>query len=265
MTPSVGDVLFFHGYGDTFKNHLPLFREWNQAGLRVIAFDFPSHGQTQGDKWDDLDWYSFSDLAEMASVVRKQAVKGQDRPLFLSGWSLGGLLATKIVQSHELRTLFPPIKGLVTFAPGVSVKKCVGNIFCQITNETLTHNETLFGRFLYPRSPFDRVNFGMKLLYNASLTWNRGIPSEIPTLVFVASESKDHYVITKQLKKWVHLQRNAFSSSLLAFQCPDAYHELDNEPNAYGGSQVRILSRHFIQATYQGEDLKMAHGPCYSF
>src|SRR4051812_1989608 len=42
------DVLFLHGFADRFDNHLPLFETWRNAGLRVIAFDYPSHGETCG-------------------------------------------------------------------------------------------------------------------------------------------------------------------------------------------------------------------------
>lgn len=150
---TIGDILFLHGYGDTFKNHVPLFQEWNRIGLRVIAFDFPSHGKTSGGGWDDLDWYSFQDLAELASSIRRETLEDSSRPLFLSGWSTGGLLAIRILQSEGMRSLFPTISGLVVYAPGVSVKKCVGNLICHITNETLTHNELLQNRTIQPTSP----------------------------------------------------------------------------------------------------------------
>ena len=90
--PTRGDVLYFHGYGDTFENHLRLFKSITDAGLRVIAFDLPSHGRTSGGEWDDLDWFSFGDLADVAAVIDHETLEDSSRPLILAGWSTGGLL-----------------------------------------------------------------------------------------------------------------------------------------------------------------------------
>ncbi|MBL7670237.1 MAG: alpha/beta fold hydrolase [Bdellovibrionaceae bacterium] len=264
-TPTVGDILFFHGYGDTFENHIPLFTEWNRIGLRIIAFDFPSHGKSNGFMWNDLDWYSFQCLAEIANLVRNVTLENSSRPLFLSGWSTGGLLAIRIVQSEKMRALFPPIRGLVAYAPGVSVRKCVGNLFCHITNDTLTHNDLLQNRTIYPASPLYRVNFAAKLLVNAQLSWIQALPSEIPTLVFVAGDEEDRYVKSKDLKSWVSFQRSEFSAPVFALQCPGAKHELDNEPNQFGGQQVRSLSAGFIDSLIHGRPLGTVNGPCREF
>lgn len=264
-TATVGDILFLHGYGDTFENHIPLFREWNRIGLRVIAFDFPSHGKSHGGAWDDLDWYSFQDLAEVTSLVRNVTLEDNSRPLFLSGWSTGGLLAIQIVQSEKMRTLFPMIRGLVVYAPGVSVRKCVGNLVCHITNDSLSHNELLQDRPIHPGSPLYRVNFAAKLLLNAHLSWKQALPSEIPTLVFVAGDNEDRYVKSKDLKDWVRLQRANFSASVSAFQCAGARHEMDNEPTDFGGPQVRMLSAGFIDSVIQNRSLEIVNGPCRTF
>ncbi len=264
-TATVGDIVFLHGYGDTFENHMPLFREWNRIGLRVVAFDFPSHGKSHGGPWDDLDWYSFQDLAEVTNFVRNVTIEDSSRPLFLSGWSTGGLLAIRIVQSEKMRTLFPPIRGLVVYAPGVSVRKCVGNLVCHITNDSLTHNELLQDRPIHPGSPLYRVNFAAKLLLNAYLSWKQALPSEIPTLVFVAGDNEDRYVKSKDLKEWVRLQRANFSASVEAFQCAGARHELDNEPIDFGGPQIRALSSEFIDSVIQNRSTEGVNGPCRAF
>jgi alpha-beta hydrolase superfamily lysophospholipase len=264
-TKTVGDVLYFHGYGDTFENHQPLFKEFNRQGLRVIAFDLPSHGKTTGNHLDDLDWYSFSKIAEIASYVRLMNLGEFKRPLFLAGWSTGGLIATRIVQSEAMSSLFPTIKGVITYAPGVAVKTCVGDSFCQITNETLTHNQNLQERSIYPESPLYRVNFATKLLLQVHTSWKEGVPSHIPTLVFVAGENEDRYVKSKEIKEWVRAQRSKYSSEITAFNCANARHELDNEPDEFGGSQVRLLSADFVRSIIDGRSPKSVQGPCQSF
>jgi alpha-beta hydrolase superfamily lysophospholipase len=187
------------------------------------------------------------------------------RPLFLAGWSTGGLIATRIVQSEAMRSLFPSIKGIVVYAPGVAVKTCVGDALCQITNATLTHNQNLQDRLIYPESPLSRLNFATKLLFHAHTSWKEGVPSSIPTMVFVAGEEQDRYVKSKEIKEWVKSQRVNFESKITAFSCANARHELDNEPDVYGGDQVRVLSGEFIKAVLSNTLLKNVSGPCLSF
>ena len=145
------------------------------------------------------------------------------------------------------------------------MRKCVGNLACRITNETLTHNELLQKRPIRPTSPLYRPAFASKLLLNAGLSWKQALPSELPALVFVAGESEDRYVKSKELKSWVKTQRSNFASSILAYQCPSAKHELDNEPDEFGGAQVKALSASFLGALLQGAPLGTSAGPCLGF
>lgn len=117
------------------------------AGMRVIAFDLPSHGKSYGGVSDDLDWFSFTDLADVAVVIERETLEDSSRPLILSGWSTGGLLALRMAQSEKRSILSRYPSGLLLFAPAVSVPACVGDAFCQITNETLTHDHTLYQRY----------------------------------------------------------------------------------------------------------------------
>jgi len=243
----IGDVLFLHGYGDSFLNHLALFKQLNESGLRVIGFDYPSHGKTQGMYWNDLDFHSFKSLTEIAEAVLNETSSTTSRPLFIIGWSTGGLHAIRIAQVPRFRKLFPSLSGLVLYAPGVAVKKCVGNSFCHITNETLNHDPLLRSRQIEPRSPLYRIDFAAKLIFNATRSWYQGIPEHVPTLVFVGGE-KDKYVKTKDIKSWVQLQRNQFSADINAIQCPQAFHELDNELPKYGGKFVREQSIAFVRS-----------------
>ena len=226
-TTPIADVVFLHGYGDTFTNHRPLFEEWTKAGLRVIAFDLASHGRTYGGEWDDLDWFSFTDLAELTGQIEKNTIEDPNRPLILAGWSTGGLLAVRMVQSSNLMQLSRNPSGLILFAPAVSVPVCVGNNWCQITNETLTHDNKLRDRKISPPTPLLRVNFAAKLLTNTHLAWNQSLPA-IPVLTLVGGNREDKYVNTPDLKNWIRQQRSQSNAKIVAFQCNGARHELDN-------------------------------------
>ncbi len=264
QTSPIGDVLFLHGYGDTFINHSALFSQLNSAGLRVVSFDYPSHGKTQGEIWDDLNEHSFASLTEIASEILKSQIV--IRPLFIIGWSTGGLHAIRIAQVPSWRRLFPTLKGLVLYAPGVAVKKCVGDRFCQITNETLSHDRSLANRDIHPKSPLYRLDFAAKIILSAWQSWQQAIPVDIPVLVFVGSHN-DSYVKTDKIKSWVRLQRNSFSSNIKAAQCSEARHELDNEPEEYGGQFVRDQSSLFLKllVDHRAFETLLVKGPCQWF
>lgn len=243
--PTTGDVLYFHGYGDRFENHLRLFKSMTDAGLRVIAFDLPSHGRTYGGGWDDLDWFSFRDLADIAGVIERETLEDRTRPLILSGWSTGGLLAIRMAQSLSTTPLSRLPKALLIFAPAVSVPMCVGEGVCQITNESLTHDTSRYARDVSPTSPLYRVKFATELLYEASQSWSP-LPRAMPVLIWTAGDSEDRYINTDRLKSWVAQQRLQHPS-IMASQCIGARHELDNETVGFGGDFVRNVSAEFVQ------------------
>jgi alpha-beta hydrolase superfamily lysophospholipase len=81
---------------------------------------------------------------------------------------------------------------------------------------------------------------------NAHHSWKSALSKNIPALVFVGSD-KDQYVHTKHIKKWIHSQR-AMAANIQAIQCPQAFHELDNEPQEVGGNLVRALSVQFLKS-----------------
>ena len=260
----LGDILYFHGYGDHFKNHEQLFQSWNERGFRVVAFDLPSHGGTKS-LWD-LDCYSFSDLAKLAAEVDSRVLVDRNRPFFLAGWSMGGLLATRIGQSADLQKLFErKIQGLFLYAPGVSVYPCVGRA-CFITNDTLTHDPGLQNRTFSPATPITRIHFAASLLFNGYLARQQMIPIEIPAVVFIGGDREDAYAKTPELKNWIRQQRKwqngAGGQSVITFQCTGAFHELDNESTEFGGPQVRAISGMLAEAFVQGMPGPIAEGPC---
>lgn len=253
-----GDILYLHGYGDAFLNHQRLFNGLNKAGLRVISFDFPSHGKTESDAFGDLHFVSFTELAEMAEKVLGHYRKDTSRPLYISGWSTGGLLALRMVQDLSTH-LNHQLKGMILYAPGVAVYPCVGEK-CFITNRTLNQDNSLQNREIKPNTPLTRPGFATKLVTNAALSWNEELPN-VPVQVFVASEDGDKYVISKKLKKWI-AQKRSEGANISALECKNAFHELDNETDAVGGRQVREMSQEFASSTLRNKAPKKISGPC---
>jgi alpha-beta hydrolase superfamily lysophospholipase len=104
-------------------------------GFRVISFDLPSHGENSG-LLNEINLFPFTRLIDLLSSVERFTRILQSRPLILSGWSTGGLIVTRLVQSFSER-LDRKVNGVILFTPGVSVHTLIGeNGF--VTVRTLT-------------------------------------------------------------------------------------------------------------------------------
>lgn len=249
-----GDILYLHGYGDRIDNHGPLFKEWNKAGLRVISFDFPSHGQTEA---GPLDLYGIGDLGRLALKVEAATRENRDRPLFLAGWSTGGLVAVRMVQTFLYHRSPRKPSGLVLFAPGISVYKFVGGDGI-IRERTLTNSShpPHHGE-IKPVSPFLTPLFATKLIFNTVLARAESLPNDLPVLTFVGDSKQDLYAKSPNLINWVNDQRKNKDAQIYGFSCPGSKHEMDNEPFGIGAF-VRENSAAFFIKVLKGAEMEIS-------
>lgn len=237
-----GDVIYLHGFGDRFDNHKPLFDSWVCAGLRVISFDLPGHGESSGEG-NSLDRFRFDDLAYIVRAVELKFRDEPHRPLFLAGWSLGGLVAIRMLQQD----LFAPERrpsGVVLMAPAVAPKILVGE-WGIVTRDSLTSNSTppTAGE-IKPQSPFHVPFFAARLQWNAAQSWLENYPA-IPTLLLTADADRDAYVRTPDVLLWAENQNEVHGAAITVQEFPGAWHELDNEPGEIG-SRVRARAAEFL-------------------
>jgi protease I len=246
----VGDILYLHGFADRLDNHGPLFEEWLNQGFRVIGFDMPSHGEDYG--WGGLlNSFTIGGLEELARKVETVTQESKSRPLLLAGWSTGGLIAIRLVDPRQVAKMSRAPAGILLFAPGVSVKKLVGD-HGVVTEETLTSNKNPPHEGPpKPKIPMLYPAFALSMLYNANLSQQvvKSVPRNIPILTFVAGTEEDHYVHAEKVKKWV-LEARATKVPMSGLLCDHSHHELDNEPGAVG-AEVRGIAARFATAVLQ--------------
>lgn len=236
------DVMYLHGFADRFDNHLALFDELSAAGLRVVTFDYPSHGESCG---ASINRFDLEDLAVMAGKI-DAAKRTPGKPLYLAGWSTGGLLAVRIAQGFE-PTELRPVGKMALFAPGVMVRPVM-------TVDPGTLSSNLDGHHVAPPKPGSTLEAA---LFTAAIAGNSTLSHRslggVPALVVTGDAEKDRYVNTAGVERWVKARRDG-GDTVLGLSCPafptdedlGGRHELDNEPAPQGdavrGAAVAFLA-----------------------
>jgi alpha-beta hydrolase superfamily lysophospholipase len=236
--PVRADVLFLIGFADRADNHGPLFESMANAGYRVISFDYPSHGESN---CGGLDSQDFASLSKMAEEIIAPLTEDSFRPLYLTGWSTGGLLAMRIAQLNYFSNR--TIAGLLLLAPGLATYMAPGD-WGTVTLDTLLSNPNPPHRGpIKPTSPFSFIKFGLILIGNGIAARNERLP-KVPILIFLGGSKSDVYADTSTIRRWIWFEQR-FHSNLFAIQCDHAKHELDNETEPIGG-EVRSNFLNFL-------------------
>lgn len=94
-----GVVLLVHGLGEHCQRYEHLAAYFNQAGYGINTMDLPCHGKSTGTRGHV---YNF-DLFENAvlELYKRTKISHPNTPLFLLGHSMGGLIATRLLISHQ--------------------------------------------------------------------------------------------------------------------------------------------------------------------
>jgi alpha-beta hydrolase superfamily lysophospholipase len=141
---AAGTVLLLHGYAEHSGRHAWLMERLEEAGFAVYAPDLRGHGRSaRPGVLADLDSLeaAIRDIAALLPVIR-QALP--ERPLFLLGFSMGGMLALLFTLRHP-----EGLAGLVASGAAVEIPEYVSPFLLKVAG--------LLGRLLprLPSQPFD--------------------------------------------------------------------------------------------------------------
>ncbi len=245
----VADVLFLTGFSDRADNHKPLFELLANNGYRVISFDYPSHGET---KCLNLDLHNFTSISNLAEELLAHSSYRSEKPLYLSGWSTGGLLSYRMLQRKYFKKRI--IAGAILLAPGLSVHLIPGENG-MVTIDSLLSNPIPPHRGpIKPKSPLFFLGFSTSLVTNGMLAKKQAIP-EVPILMVLGDDLLDVYADSSDIKSWYSgIKRPSF----MAYQCTGAKHEVDNEIEPIGNT-VRQLFLNFVKNQKRPQ---FPTGPC---
>jgi alpha-beta hydrolase superfamily lysophospholipase len=253
-----GCILYLQGLGDSIQNHKPFFSRLNDAGYRVIFFDYLGQGGSEGSmndtrvqvkippnstrqmlrKYHERDrYYEIPEQGDFfwskyRNVKNRLGQNCSESPKIVLGWSTGGLSAYRM--AYEKRA-----DAVILIAPGIHPKVMVGEsahrwdkmlLFQQtITEHTLTRNrfEGVANPHLdpiKPKSPATVPQFAGNLLGIASQAKLWKINQSVRGIVFL-SGVEDSYVDRDSTLQT--LRENASHFEVKSYD--GALHELDNE------------------------------------
>jgi alpha-beta hydrolase superfamily lysophospholipase len=103
-----------HGYAEHTGRHAPVAHALTDQGATVYAYDQRGHGQSEGRRaYVGTFTHYLQDLHRFLQRVRAQTT---DRPLFLFGHSMGGLVVLSYLLDRQ-----PSVDGVILSSPAVEI------------------------------------------------------------------------------------------------------------------------------------------------
>jgi alpha-beta hydrolase superfamily lysophospholipase len=107
-------VLFAHGFAESAMRHAATLEAFARAGIAAYAYDLRGHGRSPGSRGFIR---RFADLLDASALARAWvAADSPGLPLFLMGYSLGGLVSVRSAERDP-----GGLGGVVLIAPGFEI------------------------------------------------------------------------------------------------------------------------------------------------
>ena len=118
-----GALLVIHGIGEHSGRYSELVDQALELRLDVHVMDLRGHGRSQGIRghFTSLDQLHQDMDAWISHLVDFRSLSA-DKPCFLFGHSLGGLIALTYLPKYVQRPLYPEISGLCLSAPALGLR-----------------------------------------------------------------------------------------------------------------------------------------------
>jgi alpha-beta hydrolase superfamily lysophospholipase len=120
-----------HGFGEHSGRYMNIVEKLVPMGFAVYGFDHRGHGKSPGQRGHIMHWKEFTeDLHNFLDLVRKEQ---KEKPLFLMGHSLGGLIVLNYVIANPEGLKGVIASGPLLSQPGISpVLLLLGKIMSKI-------------------------------------------------------------------------------------------------------------------------------------
>jgi len=228
-------LLIVHGYGEHSSRYNHLSALLNENNISVYSFDQRGHGNSEG-----LSGYVAS-IDDYLKDIDKyfQSIATENKPLFIMGHSMGGLLVTKYCLDYS-----PQVNGVILSAAALKVGKDVspmlqklvgilGSLFPKLKTQGLDHTAISKDEFVvenYLNDPLIihhgmRARTGKVLLKESKTIGERFAKFSLPVIIMHGSADRLTDIDGSRL-----LYKNAVSSDKEMKEYDGLFHELINEP-----------------------------------
>ena len=234
------NLIYLHGFADTMDNHQSLLTALRGKNIRIIAFDYPGHGQSGG---KIADW-GLMDLAQILPDITANAAVDYDAslPVILAGWSTGATISIRIAQAWASKVLpaGTQIAGVIAFAPALPARVVINVNKSDLTSGSMKHDPN-------PNKVPISGQFATSITVVSRTTAGSNMPADIPALVLVA-DNADSFANSQGSVSWVTSQSGA--AFITGFQCTGAKHGIEFEPGI--GPDSRAIAVQFADSILNG-------------
>ncbi|KAF5355573.1 hypothetical protein D9758_006339 [Tetrapyrgos nigripes] len=249
-------VVFIHGFAEHVGRYNHIHPRFAERGIALFTLDQRGFGRTaldeknrsKGSSWGKTSWTDqMQDIDWAINHARKQV---PDVPMFLMGHSMGGgeVLGFITDSSEKYSTTVKLLTGVIVTSPLITqahpaskLLRWIGSKASQLTPNTLIptdlkpehlSRDPAFNE-AYMKDPYirltgslrgirDMLTMGEELL---SVRWQKW-PSHLP-VIFLHGTADE--ITSHESSKTFHDKIQTQDKKFVSF--PDAYHELQNEPN----------------------------------
>lgn len=179
--PAAGVICLVHGLGEHSGRYVYVAETLNAAGFSLFAFDLRGHGKSGGQRGHSPAFETLMD--DIGLLLAEAARRDPDRPCFLYGHSLGGLLTLNYVLRRK-----PALAGVVVTSPGlrsplteqtlkINLAKALGALLPRLPVATgldpnaISHDECVVRAYMDDPLVHDRCTLGATRTTLESIPW----------------------------------------------------------------------------------------------
>ena len=228
-------MILVHGLGEHSGRYGTDFAKfYTEAGCAILAPDLPGHGQTTGDRGHIAQTPHFLDYLD--ALVNEARQRYPDKPLFIYGHSMGGLIALWYTLDRH-----PQVDGVIVTSPAIGVhdpvpapKKALAKLMNSISPafsmengldaNQLSHDKQVVEAYVADPLVHSRISARLGLMMLSQGDWILAHASENQNHMLVMIGSQEGIVSKSAVDEFCRIAPNVTYKIW-----PDLFHEIHNE------------------------------------
>lgn len=248
-------VSLVHGLGEHSGRYAHVAETFNQAGYAVLTFDLRGHGKSEGPRGHTPSFEAF--MCDIDHLLAEAAQRFPERPRFLYGHSLGGILvlnyalrrkpdlAGVIATSSGLHTALETQKAKVTLARLVGPVLPTVSLASGLDASAISRDPAVVQAYVQDPLVHDRTSFGMASSLLGAIHYALEHAPEFPLPLLLVHGTADRVAFPSSSTEFAA----AFQGDCTLKLWDGLYHETHNEPEKQEVLRYTIewMERHLIK------------------